>query len=1474
MAFSSARYIHVSGLIAWLTSVSFLIPVDAYAATTVTFNCTGGQQTWVVPAGETSIQIEATGARGGGGGGLGAWVTGVYDVTPGETLYIRVGCQGGSSAGGYNGGGDNGEGYDDNGYGGGGASDVRQGGTAAANRIIVAGGGGGLGASSGKYGGDGGAPNGGNGGTNATRAGKGATTTTNGAGGSGDYGNGGAGNASGIGGTGGGQRNAEDGGGGGGGGYRGGGGGGDCDGNCSAGGGGGSSYVGSGTVTGYLSGVGTGHGVVKIIYPPVLPVPDTISDLTVSGSVYADGQAVLTWSEPEDFDYPITDYEIEYSTDEMATWTPYADGISTATTATVTGLSNSAPGYIVYYRVMAVNDNGTADPSNTPYSFPFDAEDVSWWYYSGNAQISGNTLQAGSALSSNYIDFDGGVEFQMTSTYDGCYHYAPCDIGIGLSSYGYGSNIPQYAFHLYSTGDYEGVLKIKVNGANVQTLVNHYHFRQPSQISGVFRVERVGTQIKFYWNDSLQYTYPGAVADPLYVDGYVEKGSGDNRIYNTKIYGAGIQEPPDAIYLEASPFYGDGQISLNWVAPPDNGSPISDYNVDLDAGAGWQTYAHSPITGSSVTVTGLDNNVPGQVVWFRIQPVNGEGAATRFSNTVYGFPFPAVTVNWRVITGDAQTGGGTFNGQSSKSTGESSRYIGLDGGVQAGLYIDEDSCGGGGFYVPCEASFGLSPQGYAPDTPKYAIRFVPTGEYAGELDIYVNGAKQKTLSSSSHIWGYTPDSFRVERVGTDIKFYQNDNLQYTYSGAVTEELFGDVYTEKVSDILNAKIYGGKSALTAANFNAVETEGGTIDGNPIPSHVDVFHGGSDGSPSYSDPVDGKIHTKVVGQEFYVDIVALDDSDDVVTNFANEIDHEITMKLISGAECDPANPGFNSIINLPSITFAKADYGVEHGRKPVALTINQAVQDARLWMQDTFDNTFGCSSDTFTVRPERYTLFAGHGDGVTAGQIPANATPGDVALNNSDADSPDLDGSTVIHKAGQPFRLRVRAVGSDLVTPAADFNTDVGFTIAAEHSDMTVDGGLFQLPYPGTSLTQVTLTHGTTPDIDNVFYNEVGIIGISIADDDDYASGDRDLDGTGDGSTTDELEIMGANASHAGDGNQQLVVGRFVPDHFTINDTADLITVPPIPKYTVIVNAGIDGTFTYIGQSFGVSINDVIISARNADTSTNPNGNITRNYQGAFWKLDVDTVLSYSEADNAGQLDSVGGNVTLAGGGLDHDRPAVVGADGDGTVTLDFAEKFFNYDRPDLPVFVNQFTADINLTIDGITDGDAIKFPGTIDDEYDLRIFNPLGDQRYGRVKLFNDTGSEGPENIPHTATVRMQYIDNTGAWTSVNTEDTCGGNCADGFGIEQIFLNGTHDNPVDVGSGSTTMNIDENDWDDASPGTNQFTFTATDPGTGKVIVSIDSSALPGWLEPTPNTVEVTFGTANSANNIMYQRELWR
>jgi hypothetical protein len=95
------------------------------------------------------------------------------------------------------------------------------------------------------------------------------------------------------------------------------------------------------------------------------PAPTNLSGLA------GNAQVVLTWTAPTVLTQaPITDYVVQYSSNNGSTWTTFSDGTSSSTGATVTGLTN---GTAYVFRVAAVNGVGTgaytaASSSATPAS--------------------------------------------------------------------------------------------------------------------------------------------------------------------------------------------------------------------------------------------------------------------------------------------------------------------------------------------------------------------------------------------------------------------------------------------------------------------------------------------------------------------------------------------------------------------------------------------------------------------------------------------------------------------------------------------------------------------------------------------------------------------------------------------------------------------------------------------------------------------------------------------------------------------------------------------------------------------------------------------------------------------------------------------------------------------------------------------------------------------------------------------------
>jgi hypothetical protein len=94
-----------------------------------------------------------------------------------------------------------------------------------------------------------------------------------------------------------------------------------------------------------------GDLTLRALFTPPAPTGLTVTRGNAS--------ATLSWSAPTVLaQTPITDYTEQYSTNNGATWTTFTQAASTATSATITGLTN---GTSYVFRVAAVNGVGTGD---------------------------------------------------------------------------------------------------------------------------------------------------------------------------------------------------------------------------------------------------------------------------------------------------------------------------------------------------------------------------------------------------------------------------------------------------------------------------------------------------------------------------------------------------------------------------------------------------------------------------------------------------------------------------------------------------------------------------------------------------------------------------------------------------------------------------------------------------------------------------------------------------------------------------------------------------------------------------------------------------------------------------------------------------------------------------------------------------------------------------------------------------------
>jgi hypothetical protein len=153
-------------------------------------------------------------------------------------------------------------------------------------------------------------------------------------------------------------------------------------------------------------GGGSGDGadaVLRALFVPAVPTSVT--------ATAGNAQVALSWTAPSVLaQTPITDYTVQFSSDSGLTWTTFADGTSTATSTTVTGLTN---GTAYVFRVAGANGVGTgaystASASVTPTAATFRAIPAMTSNTAPSGVVTGVTNRGGD--SDAWKAFDGSSE--------------------------------------------------------------------------------------------------------------------------------------------------------------------------------------------------------------------------------------------------------------------------------------------------------------------------------------------------------------------------------------------------------------------------------------------------------------------------------------------------------------------------------------------------------------------------------------------------------------------------------------------------------------------------------------------------------------------------------------------------------------------------------------------------------------------------------------------------------------------------------------------------------------------------------------------------------------------------------------------------------------------------------------------------------------------------------------------------------
>lgn len=440
--------------------------------------------------------------------------------------------------------------------------------------------------------------------------------------------------------------------------------------------------------------------------------------------------------------------------------------------------------------------------------------------------------------------------------------------------------------------------------------------------------------------------------------------------------------------------------------------------------------------------------------------------------------------------------------------------------------------------------------------------------------------------------------------------------------------------------------------------------------------------------------------------------------------------------------------------------------------------------------------------------------------------------------------DADGS-VFKRAGEAFATRVTAVqwqsaddGDDdgIADPGAELadnpatpsfgSEPVPETVVIEHNLVEPAGGANGSLDGGGAVTGFSAGSALA----SLAWSEVGIIALvaRLSDDDYLASG------------------VGLSGNI---GN----VGRFRPHHFTITANA--------PQLRHALDPWACG-FTYWGQPFGFETDPALTI-----TALNAVGGTTRNYDGAFWKLDGGLAgRSYQDGVNGVPVSvETSGGSALASGLGDFDGAAVLTVGGDE----------LRYQKPLAPDVAFDSSVDLIIQPGDLTDTDGVCYDGNGDGTCDPYTLPAIGgtQQRFGRLTVTNGYGSELRSL---TLPVRAEYWQSVAGAEAfvVNADDSCTGLSASPAAPPTWGQLALGDYRLRLDQGETAPSVTG-----ILSGTSAITLTAPGNGNdGSVRVTVGTDP---WLEydwdgdgaPQDPSARATFGIYRGDDRLIYRREVF-
>jgi hypothetical protein len=356
----------------------------------------------------------------------------------------------------------------------------------------------------------------------------------------------------------------------------------------------------------------------------------------------------LSWSPPaSDGGSPVTNYVVEYELTTGGTWSVFANGVSTSTTAIVTGLSDRTS---YNFEVSAVNAIGQSSPSAPVTAIPgepaqvliqnfsnltapnigtavritnegsVDYEYQYTWCITASPGVPCNSdSDVFSATAAKLIKAGTNFDTVLTSTVPtpGNYWFTI------IASYGSASSTATQSFTAVATypdaptsvsataGNAQATVSFNVPDTNGGSPITGYTVT--SNPSGITATGTASPITVTGLTNGTAYTFTVTATNAV--------GTGTASTPSTSVTPATVPNPPTAV----SALAGNGEVTLSWLPPSsDGGSPITNYVVEykLSSDSNWAVFATPVSTATTATVTGLTNNVSYD---FEVSAVNAIG---------------------------------------------------------------------------------------------------------------------------------------------------------------------------------------------------------------------------------------------------------------------------------------------------------------------------------------------------------------------------------------------------------------------------------------------------------------------------------------------------------------------------------------------------------------------------------------------------------------------------------------------------------------------------------------------------------------------------------------------------------------------------------------------------------------------------------------------------------------------------------